>query len=214
MPVRRTAPLGLAAALVSLAAPAVASAAAVAPAQKCALAGTPSLGLATSGWVPGSALTIKLGRYAHGATADGAGNFTTAGNPLTAPLLPRPGVKTFKLSVTDGTTVAGPVRTKVVARGVRVPGTAKPSSVVRYRAYGFPSHQRLYLHVRRGGSTKGSFRLGRPSGACGLLERKLRYMPLRHWSNGNYDYWFSNTSHYRKSKRLYGYRIHIYSRMK
>ncbi len=215
MPVRRPVLLGIAAAVVSLAAPAVASAATVVPGQKCARSGTRSFGLLTSGWLPGSPLTIKLSAgYAGTATADAAGNYGTAGSPLVAPYLSKPGVKTFKLTVTDGTTVAGPVKAKVVRRGVRVPSTAKPSSLVRYRAYGFPSHQRLYLHVRRGGRTRGSFRIGRAGGACGLVARKLRYMPLRHWSTGSYDYWFSNTRSYRKAKTLYGYRINIYRRLR
>ena len=72
----------------------------------------------------------------------------------------------------------------------------------------------LYLHIRRGGRTKGTFRIGRASGACGLTSRRLRYMPLRRWSTGTYDYWFSNTSRFRKSRTLYGYRIDIYRRLR
>ena len=43
-----------------------------------------------------------------------------------------------------------------------------------------------------------------------LVTRKLRYMPLRRWSTGTYDYWFSNTRKFRMSRTLYGYRISIY----
>jgi hypothetical protein len=212
MAVSRPALLGLAGTLAALAVPSTASAAAVVAGQKCARSGTASFNMITSGWSPGSSLTIHLGSFGRTVTADGAGVFSTAGSPLTAPLLSRPGVKTLSLTVSDGTTTAGPVKTKVVRRGVRVPSHAKPAQVVRYRGFGFPLHKRLYLHVRRGGSTKGTFRMGRPSGACGLVTRRLRYMPLRRWSTGTYDYWFSNTRTFRRSRTLYGYRINIYRR--
>ena len=212
MAVSRPALLGLAGTLATLAVPSNASAAALLVGQKCARSGTPSFNMATSGWAPGASLTIHLGSFGHTVTADGSGVFSTAGAPLTAPVLSRPGVKTFSLTVTDGVTTAGPVRTKIVRRGVLVPDRAKPAQTVRYRGYGFPVHKRLYLHVRRGGKTKGTFRIGRPSGACGLVTRKLRYMPLRRWSTGTYDFWFSNTRTFRKSRTLYGYRINIYRR--
>jgi hypothetical protein len=210
MAVSRPALLVLAGTLAALAVPSTASAAAVVAGQKCARSGTPTFNMITSGWAPGASLTIHLGSFGRTVTADGSGVFSTAGSPLTTPVLGRPGVKTLSLTVTDGVTTAGPARTKVVRRGVRVPARAKPAQTVRYRGYGFPLHKRLYLHVRRGGKTKGTFRIGRPGGACGLVTRKLRYMPLRRWSTGTYDYWFSNTRKFRKSRTLYGYRISIY----
>jgi hypothetical protein len=210
MAVPRPALLGLAGAL---AVPSTASAAAVVPGQQCASSGTPSFNLITSGWAPNASLTIHLGSFGKPVTADANGVFSTAGAPLTAPVLPKPGVRSFSLSVSDGVTTAGPVKTKVVRRGVLVPDRAKPTDVVRYRAYGFPLHKRLYLHVRRAGQTKGTFRIGRANGACGLVTRRLRYMPLRRWSTGTYDYWFSNTRHFRRSRTLYGYRISIYRRL-
>jgi hypothetical protein len=212
MLVSRPALLGLAGTLAALAVPSTASAAAVVPGQQCARAGTPSFDLVSSGWAPGAGLSVHLGNLDKAVTADANGVFSTAGAPLTPPALGRPGVKRVSLSVTDGVTTAGPVTTKVVQRGVRVPNRSKPAEVVRYRGYGFPPHKRLYLHVRRGGKTKGTFRIGRPTGVCGLVTRKLRYMPLRRWSTGTYDYWFSNTRRFRSSRTLYGYRINIYRR--
>jgi hypothetical protein len=205
----RPALLGLAGTLAALSVPSTASAAAVAAGQQCARSGTASFNLITSGWAPGAGLTIHLGNVATAVTADAGGVFSTAGAPLTAPTLGKPGVKRVSLSVTDGATTAGPVTTKIVQRGVHVPDRATPSQVVRYQSYGFPLHKRLYLHVRRGGKTKGTFRIGRPTGVCGLVTRKLRYMPLRRWRTGSYDYWFSNTRRFRSSRTLYGYRINI-----
>jgi hypothetical protein len=210
MAVPRHAVLGIAGTLAALAVPSTASAADVAAGQACARSGTKTFNMTTTGWAPGAGLTIHLGGFSNTVTADANGVFSTAGAPLTAPTLSSAGVRSLSLSVTDGTTTAGPVKTKIVRRGVRVPSRAKPSQVVRYKTYGFPRHKRLYLHVRRGGKTKGTFRIGRPSGACGLVTRKLRYMPLRRWSTGTYDFWFSNTRKFRRSRTLYGYRINIY----
>jgi hypothetical protein len=209
MPVPRPALLGLAGVLAALAAPAAASAATVAATQPCARAGAASFDLVSGGWAPGARLSVHLGNLDALASADANGVLSTAGSPLTPPALGRPGVARVSLSVTDGVTTAGPVAAKVVQRGVRVPGESKPSDVVRYKGYGFPRHKRLYLHVRRGNATKGTFRIGRPAGACGLVTRRLRYMPLRRWSTGTYDYWFSNTRRFRSSRTLYGYRIDI-----
>ena len=212
MTVLRCASLALAGTLAASAVPATASAAGVVAGQRCARSGTPSFNLITSGWAPGASLTIHLGSLTDAVTADAAGVFSTAGSPLTAPLLSHPGVRTLSLTVTDGVTTAGPVATKVVRRGVRVPARAKPADVVRYRAYGFPPGKPLYLHIRRGGATKGTFRIGRAGGACGLVSRRLRYMPLRRWSAGSYVYWFSNGRRFRASRTLYGYRVDIYRR--
>jgi hypothetical protein len=101
-------------------------------------------------------------------------------------------------------------RVKVVHRTVAVPNRARPGKRVRYRAYGFPNGKRLYLHIRRGKRTLGRFLLGRPHGDCGVVSKRLRYMPLRHWSTGNYDFWFSNRKHFKRGRALYGYRIRIY----
>jgi hypothetical protein len=212
MPASRPALLGLAGTLAALAAPSTASAAAVVAGQQCARSGTASLNLISSGWAPGAGLSVHLGNLDKAVTADANGVFSTAGSPLTPPSLGRPGVKRLALSVTDGVTTAGPVTTKVVQRGVNVPSRSKPTQRVLYKGYGFPLHKRLYLHVRRGGRTKGTFPIGRPAGACGLVTRRLRYMPLRRWSTGTYDYWFSNTKRFRASRTLYGYRINIYRR--
>jgi hypothetical protein len=212
---RRTVLIGLVVALLCLAAPAAASAVIVVPGQACALAGTKSFNVLTSGWLPGAPLTISLGGKRVGTgVADAMGGFSTLTDPLVAPALAKPRVKSLKLTVSDGTTTSAPVKAKVVSRGVIVPDRAKPSQRVHYRAFGFPPHKRLYLHVRRGGKTKGTFRLGRPSGVCGLAHRTLRYMPLHRWSTGKYDFWFSNTKHFRAKRTLYGYRIKISRRVR
>jgi hypothetical protein len=205
-------PLALACALASLlvVAPAAASAATVASAQSCVADNGPNLALTASGWLPGSPLTFALNGTEIGtASADAAGSFS--GNAFPTPLLSaRNPIRRFMVTAADNAGTHANAFVKVVHRTVQVPSQARPGKRVRYRAYGFPSGKRLYLHVRRGTHTLGRFGLGRSHGACGVVSRRLRYMPLRHWSNGSYDYWFSNRRHFKRSRALYGYRIRIY----
>lgn len=205
--------LALTVALVaSFVAPAVASAATVAPTLPCVLDGGADLGVTSSGWAPGSVLNFALdGRSVGTGTADAAGLFSNASNPFTPPLLTgkRP-VRRFTLTAADAAGNQANAHVKVVHRTVSVPSRARPARRVRYRAYGFPQGKRLFLHIRRGKRTLGRFLLGRPSGACGVVSKRLRYMPLRHWDTGTYDFWFGNRKHFRRSRELYGYRIRIY----
>ena len=68
--------------------------------------------------------------------------------------------------------------------------------------YGFEPGQRVYLHIRRGGKTRGTFRMGTASGACGTLDKRLRYMPLSRYSTGTYDYYFSHTPKFDHARAL------------
>ena len=205
--------LALAVALASLAvAPAAASAATVATTQPCVLDGARDLAVTSSGWAPGAPLNFALnGRSVGTGVADAAGLFSNQANPFTPPLLTgRHRVQRFTLTAADATGQQADAKVKVVHRTVDVPGRARPHKRVRYRAYGFPRGKRIYLHVRRGTHTLGRFAIGRAHGACGVASRRLRYMPLRHWSTGTYDFWFSNRKHFKRPRALFGYRIRIY----
>jgi hypothetical protein len=176
------------------------------------LDGVPDLGVTSSGWAPGSSLNFALnGRSVGTGTADAAGLFSNASDPFTPPLLTgkRP-IRNFTLTAADTAGNQANARVKVVHRTVAVPNRARPAKRVRYRAYGFPHGKRLYLHIRRGKRTLGRFALGRPHGVCGVVSKRLRYMPLRHWSTGTYDFWFGNRKHFKRNRALYGYRIRIY----
>jgi hypothetical protein len=206
-------PLALALALASLlVAPAAASAATVAPTQPCVLDGASDLGVTSSGWAPGAPLNFALdGQSVGTGVADAAGLFANPASPFASPLLSgKRRIRRFTLTAADGTGQQANAPVKVVHRTVDVPGRARPAKRVRYRAYGFPRGQKLFLHVRRGKHTLGRFGIGRAHGACGVASRRLRYMPLRHWSTGTYDFWFSNRKHFKRSRALFGYRIRIY----
>jgi hypothetical protein len=205
-------PLALACTLaLSLVAPAAASAATVSATAPCVLDGGANLGVTSSGWTAGEALTFALdGKPVGSGTADAAGAFSNAADPFETPLLTGAPIRRFTLTAANATGLHADTHVKVVHRTVEVPKRSRPSHRVRYRAYGFPQGKRLYLHVRRGHQTLGRFALGRPHGACGVVGKRLRYMPLRHWSTGSYDYWFSTRRHFKRSRALFGYRIRIY----
>jgi hypothetical protein len=209
--VRRT--LVLACALAgSLLAPAAASAATVAPSQPCVLDGGANLGVNALGWAPGSALEFALnGRRVGTGTADATGAFSNASDPFTPPLLTgRNPIRRFMLTAADAAGNQANARVKVVHRTVSVPERARPAKRVRYRAYGFPRGKRVFLHVRHGKRTLGRFLIGRAHGVCGVVSKRLRYMPVRNWSTGTYDFWFSNRRHFKRNRALFGYRIRIY----
>jgi hypothetical protein len=196
----------------SLLAPAAASAATVSATQPCVLDGAKDLAVTSGGWAPGAPLNFALdGRQVGTGVADAAGLFSNAADPFEPPLLTgRHRVRRFTLTAADSTGQQANTSVKVVHRTVDVPGRARPAKRVRYRAYGFPRGKKLYLHVRRGTHTLGRFAIGRAHGACGVASRRLKYMPLRHWSTGTYDFWFGNRKHFKRTRALFGYRIRIY----
>jgi hypothetical protein len=215
----RRAALGSAVLIASLAAPAAAAAApTITPSAPCVrYVGTnppaQSLGLSTIGWPAASPLTFKIGGQVVGTgTTDANGAFAVQpGTPTAfAPPSPKGNLHSDTLTATNaaGFTVSAPIT--VVRLIVVVPDHAKPTKVVKYRAFGFQPGAKLYLHVLRKGKVKGHFKLGKPKGNCGTLTKKLRYMPLKHWSTGTYAFWYSHSKKYSKATRIYGYRIHIF----
>ena len=213
---RRTA-LGGAALSIVLAAPAAASAATVVETTvpcvrfvdldpSSASSPLATLGVSTVGWPASTPLTFTVdGATVGTGTADNDGAYNNQGG-LFKPPEPKGNLQTSTLSV-NGT---ASTRFRIVRLTVKVPGRAKPSKQVKYRVFGFQPGKRVYLFVRRGGKTKGRFTLGKPNGDCGTLTKKLRYMPLRHWTTGRYEYWYTQNRKYSKATRIYGYRLDIF----
>jgi hypothetical protein len=208
--------LGCAALLVSIAAPPSAVAApAVAPSTPCVryVGTTPpaaTLGVVSSGWAANTPLTFTLkGRAVGSGTTDAAGAFSTGAEPFTPPE-PRGNLQTVPLTAADGAGVVATTQVRLVRLIVTVPdGRHKPSDKVKYRAFGFAPGKRLYLFIRRGHKTKGRFLLGRTQGDCGLLTKRMRFMPLRKYSPGLYEFWFSHSKRYSNQTRIYRYTIEI-----
>jgi hypothetical protein len=214
---RRTA-LGGAALLIVLAAPAPASAAPiVATTVPCvrfvdldpsaAVNVLPTLGVSSSGWAASTPLTFTVdGAEVGRGPADNLGAYNNQSG-LFRPPEPKGNLQTSTLSVNNG---AASTQFRIVRLTVQVPAKAKPSTRVKYRVFGFQPGKRVYLFVRRGGKTKGRFALGKPKGDCGTLTKKLRYMPLRHWRTGKYEYWYTQDKKYSKATRIYGYQLNIF----
>lgn len=174
------------------------------------LPGLPSFPVVADGFAPGAFLSFRADDQTIGnGSADGAGHFEGGFNPPALPI--GRDLKTFQLTADDGNgTVAGPVSVPVSNVVVRAPANSKPNKRVRFRVFGFLENKRVYLHVRRNGKTKGRFSLGVASAPCGTTSRKLKFMPLRHYSFGTYRYYFSQSKRFSKKATIYSARVKIY----
>jgi hypothetical protein len=161
-------------------------------------AGVPSFPVTADGFAPGAFLTFK----ADGATigsgqADQAGHFDNLADPSTW-FQPRPlqgrNVGTLQLTAEDGAGgVAGPVTVKAANLTFEgPPGTVKPRKKVRFRMSGFQTGKKIYLHIVRGGKVKGRYTMGKAKGDCGVASRRMRFMPLRRYKTGRYEYWMGH----------------------
>ena len=148
------------------------------------------------------------------ATADAAGNFNDV---FFGPTFPNAGTNLMTLNVkaVDDQGVESPaVPLQVVKITATLPERARPTSRVRYRVFGFETGRRVYLHVRRGGKTRGSFRISNANGPCGIASRRMRYMPLRRWSTGTYDYYFQHSRRFDRTQPGVRLRISIIRRVR
>ena len=199
----RAAARHLTAALAALAALPAAAHAATVTVQPCspALPGQRTVAVQGAGYTPGSTVTLVADgqTIGSGIPVDGTGRFTAA---TFAPELSsaRRNLQTFRLTATDGTGVAAAAPLQITRVTATLPSRARPRSRVRFSVFGFAPGQPVYLHVRRGDRTRGSFRIGTASAPCGRASRRLRYMPLRRFGNGVYDYVFQRTARYRSTE--------------
>ena len=208
----RTLALVPAAIVAALAAAPGAQAATVSTTVQCVrvLPGVQSFPVVADGFAPGAFLSFRADDQTIGSgSADAAGHFQGAFGPPSLPF--ERDLKTFQLTADDGNgTVAGPVPVPVSNIVVRAPANSKPSKRVRFRVFGFDAGKRVYLHVRRNGRTKGRFSLGRTSAPCGTTSKRLKFMPLRHYTFGTYRYYFSHSRRFSKKKAIYSARVRIY----
>jgi hypothetical protein len=99
---------------------------------------------------------------------------------------------------------------RVTKVGADLPQRARPTSRVRMRVFGFQPGRTVFLHVRRGGRTRGTFRIGVPAAPCGTAARRLRYMPLRRWSTGSYTYEFQQSKRFDRKKPRVQLRVSLF----
>lgn len=168
----------------------------------------PSLPIAADGFAPGSFLTFKAdGATVGTGTADGAGHFDNFADPNTwfqPQSLQGKNVGTIQLTAEDATGVVTP---PVTVKAVNInftgpPGVVKPRKRVKFRLFGFQTGKRIYLHIRRGGKTKGRFNMGKARGACGLATKKMRFMPLRSYKPGTYEYWMGHSKTFDRNRSI------------
>ena len=149
-----------------------------------------TFGLQGAGFAPNAAVTIASdGAPIDTVTTDAAGELSQAVN---AP--PIAGNRAnVSITADDGQGhPAGPVGLPEVKLGVVWPSNASARKRVLFRAYGFDPGKTVYLHIRRGGKTRGTFKIGRADSPCGadqappardaaepLLDRHLRVLVRR-----------------------------------
>lgn len=163
--------------LLVLALPATARAATLTVDRPCYAIGT-TMTVSGSGYAPGAAIQLSYsnGGLAPQATADGAGNFTQG---IPAPSIRR-SEQAIAVNATDGTNGgSAPVRVTKPELTTRPSRNVAPTRRVRYRVRGFPGLRRVYIHYIYGKRRRGTVRLTRPRGVCGVFSRRMRMLPLR-----------------------------------
>jgi hypothetical protein len=176
--------------------------------------GVPSLPVVADGFAPGAFLTFKAdGATVGSGTADAAGHFDNLGVPnawFQPSQLQGKNVGSIQLTAEDSSgVVTPPVAVKAVNLTFEGPsGTVKPRKRVKFRMFGFQSGKRIYLHIRRGGKTKGRYNMGKAKGACGLATKKMRFMPLRSYKTGTYEYWMGHSKKFSRNTAI-GREVHI-----
>ena len=193
----------------------VAQAATVASQVPCVrvIPGVDTFPVTATGFPVWAALTFKAdGSTVGSGQADAAGNFDNFADPFPPPSLPfGANLRTYQLTAEDGQgTVAGPVAVRVARVNVVVPPRARPSKIVRYRVFGFEAGKRVYLHVRRKGTTRGRFSLGTTAGPCGTLTKRMRFMPLRRYRTGTYRYYFSHSRRFDLDAVIFAGKVSIF----
>jgi hypothetical protein len=152
------------------------------------VAGEKNMPLSANGFTPGSLVTIKsapkgttTAQYLASGTADAVGNFvTTAFAPSFNPFSRK--LQTFGLVATDNVNPA--LVASVVYQQVRPgydfnPSSGRPTRIVTHTARGFAPGKTVYLHLRFGGRTIRTVKIGRANAPCGVATKRLALLPAR-----------------------------------
>jgi hypothetical protein len=202
---RRPALLGLAG-LALAAAPSVAHAAAITVTDPCPRVGIQGAAVAitANGFAAGEQVAFYYNDFntlAVTGTADGAGN---VGGGLPAPDIGTHNQGTFTVlgkGLTSGAT-ASSAPFPVVTPKVSLPDRGRPTSRVLYKVYGFPNGQPVYAHYAYHGTQKAVKKLGVAKAPCGLLTKRLQFLPAT-FHTGQWIYHFNNSKSDRNKTPLY-----------
>lgn len=197
----RTALVAAAGSAALIAPPAAQAASIAVPPCGRTIVGQRTIPVQGTGFTPNSfvRLTTADGQSVGGVATDAAGTFVDS---IFGPTFRRNvEQQALQLTATDSAGIAAPpVPFNVVKITATLPDRARPTSRVRYRVYGFSPGQTVYLHIRRAGKTRGTFKVSRANGVCGIASRRMRYMPLRRFSSGTYDYVFQHAKRFDRSQ--------------
>ena len=170
------------------------------PACSKAIPGTRTVEVRGTGFRPNEVVSLEAdGDFFGRAVTDATGAFRDALLPPSFSSARRM-TQTFELSAVDADGRAATAPMRVTRVNAVLPRRARPGSEVRMRVYGFDVGRDVYLHVRRNGRTRGTFRIGRAGSPCGSASRRLKYMPLRRWSSGTYVYEFQQSPRFRSDR--------------
>jgi hypothetical protein len=160
------------------------------------------------GWAPNAPVSLTIGGAPIGVPAgtNAAGDLAVA---FSAPALPDGQFKaTRTVAASDGAHQAStPVSLRVLAADF-FPTTTQNAATQRVRflvfgfgplltAFGRSTAQTVYMHVfQPGGRKRGTFNVGRTSGACGDLRTRRRKILPFGLKNGTWTYRFSTAKRY------------------
>jgi hypothetical protein len=160
--------------------------------------GIKSFPLTGASFAPNAAVSLLAdGAPFDTVTADAGGGFQAG---VSAP--PLSGLrKNVAITADDGQGhTAGPLQLPEVKLTVAWPAHVRGNRRVLFRAYGFlESGKNVYLHIRRGGRSKGTFSLGKADSPCGLTKKRMHFVPLKRYSSGTYDYYFDQVKSFSRS---------------
>jgi hypothetical protein len=173
--------------VVAIAAPANAATITTAPCVPV-LAGLKNMQIVAAGFTPGSSVTVQsapkgsmIPTFLTSGTADATGTFLATVFPPTFSPIDRE-LQTFGLLATDNATpslVASTLYQQVVPGYKTNPPTGPPTRRATHTVRGFPTGRNTYLHFRFGGKTRRNVNLGKTTGPCGVVSRRMNLLPTR-----------------------------------
>jgi hypothetical protein len=175
-PARAALAAALAAGLALLLVPAAARAADLTSDGTCFASRQPIV-MSGTAFTPGAPVTIS-GAASGGAQADPLGAFTTQiPAPAITELGPRPVRFTAVDRVNPANTATLEVRVVRETFGSNVPIAGRPREATTWRFAGFAPARPIYGHFLLGGRSRGDYRFGLATGACGTLTARARRIP-------------------------------------
>lgn len=185
-----------------------ASAAQIAVTQKCFVNSNPAKGAPVtvlgSGFTPGDEVIIFGG--SNGSVTTYAASDGTVVASVAGPLLTTLGAgkQTYTLTAQDETDNLTSASTTVTMANLSVdtvPAVARPDKTVSWQLSGFRPGATIWVHYFYRGHLVTQMKLGRATGACGMLTSPHKLYPGGHPNHSVYGVVIDQSEHYRTSSR-------------